>query len=532
MPVIARDIYDQGIKEEYSKAKGLAREDDEEKRLRNEIEIAKKEELKESIEENWQIGKAVVGATGKAIAGYAKAGYGIAKGTYGAAKKTKDAGVAAVNGLQNAVSWTASNVILFLFAVIFVHAIDISLGFNNFITRFWLYMGLTVWAWLALFKQPGTKAEFRDLLVFILIPIILSYTIELVPLLKNEYTLLIFIFIWMIAGIYLASESLKEPMIISAVSLFLPYAIHFAEKTNAQIPLGYILIWIPPWILYLFFMSRAEGKFFNILKFAYTGALLIFLIIPTVASALSVPAYADFIKVNLKTDNAVKLMQDNFKISMGFIAKAITGGFTSIQKSYQAQIFYATHGYYQGETEDTKQFVGIRLLEPSIQNKLQYSPEEKFFETRTAIEAYNPKQKFKVAYSCTTQSDECFQLTEKTECPATASTITPKEELVLSEQSYYTEATCYPKLQLGWNSVSISTTLLDFTTESRLTTFFIDFDAMNQIVASYRREKNIQTEVDILQIPQFSSIRNVKTVSISDPGPVKLIIAVPTKQPI
>ena len=117
MPVIARDIYDQGIKEEYSKAKGLAREDDEEKRLRNEIEIAKKEELKESIEENWQIGKAVVGATGKAIAGYAKAGYGIAKGTYGAAKKTKDAGVAAVNGLQNAVSWTASNVILFLFAV-------------------------------------------------------------------------------------------------------------------------------------------------------------------------------------------------------------------------------------------------------------------------------------------------------------------------------------------------------------------------------------------------------------------------------
>ncbi len=555
MPVVAQDRYDQGIKEEHAKARLL-----EEKELEKEVTaIRKKEEeeagiIKEEREEFAEESKISEAARsfGRGVdktIGYAKASgkaiAGTAKGVYKTAKKPFDAGAWLANKTAEKTSIIAADITLFLIAVITVHIIDaFAFNFNNFLTRFWLYMGLTLWYWLGIQKAKPAR---NDIFFLVAVPVILSYIIEFVPFLQTPYLLIIFILAWMISGIYIASEELKMPLIVSAVALLLPYVVDYLAKTNAQIPLGYLLIWLPVWVVYLFFLAGIEGgqglsaSFYNLLKFSYVISLVLFLILPTVASTLSVPAYADFIKVNINTDTAVKTMKDNLKTSVGFITKTLTGGISSVQKAYSSQIYYATHGYYPGETEQTKQFVGIHLLEPALQNRQEYSIDEKFFETRTAVEAYNPKQKFKVDYSCSSQSDECIPLTVipvvakyagSAQCSAKKASITPRQELVLAEQNYYTEATCYPELELGWNSVNISVTLDDFTTESRLTSYFIDFDAMNQIVKNYRREKNIQTPVEVSQIPAFSSVRNVKTVSVSDPGPIKLIISIPSQQPL
>lgn len=197
--------------------------------------------------------------------------------------------------------------------------------------------------------------------------------------------------------------------------------------------------------------------------------------------------------------------------------------FGFVSSAYERLFKEATGEYYEGKVEDTKEFVGIEITDPFVQNKLSYGKDEaKDVEVSARLNSYNSRSVTSViTIGCYAKDDKKWIAQ-----PANISSIT----------RITTDLTCYAPRDgapEGQYLVKFVAVAHDFETSSRLTVNLVEAHVLGEKIESYARSKGFYIKDDSDYAAALKDIypSAQDPVSVSDKGPIKLIISV-GRQPV
>lgn len=245
-----------------------------------------------------------------------------------------------------------------------------------------------------------------------------------------------------------------------------------------------------------------KGAFWSLNKIIAV-ILLIIIFLTIVAAGLVLTAWY---KAGVLGEKAAKA---RLAFSEAGIVQLVSG-------SYKRLFMEATGEYYHGDVEQTKEFVGIKLLDPFVQNKLDYDLDEKdYAEVGARLIAFNSRKEItKISLTCNAENDPWKMVPEKVE----------------NTRYALQDLTCLgpgnnPKFKL--NTLTITATAENFRTDTRLVNNFIEAGVLDQKVEAYAKSTNtyIRDHGDYVAALQkiFPQV-NDRYYSVSDSGPIKLIL--------
>ncbi|PIZ53144.1 hypothetical protein COY28_03790, partial [Candidatus Woesearchaeota archaeon CG_4_10_14_0_2_um_filter_57_5] len=190
----------------------------------------------------------------------------------------------------------------------------------------------------------------------------------------------------------------------------------------------------------------------------------------------------------------------------------------SLDTGYNRMIQEASGQYVEGDTEQTKEFIGIAIDDPSIPNQREYDLDEKeYIELHAKLQAFNSRQEItKITVTCGTEQEQ-WEIVPKA----------PYQGIRYVAE----ELTCYgpgQSIQLGLNKVAFRALAEGFVTEAHLTNNFVHKDALDGKLRDWaiQHSATINNPSDHARAisDEFGVAGDTSYLSVSDQGPLKLII--------